>query len=710
MDKFHFGHNYSRPAPLPTNECSHGIENSILTKHGVLFKHSIKCALECDTEDDTEIKRWVTGDPCQLCGIIYAFWRHYASHSNLHSLEVYTDSQAYCDKQKLPRTFAAPAHVDSEIRVQLEPKQLGEAYHVLVCCALLPLFKNRDIRIRYGKPKDADEIKSLEGINDLFKWYRTQKERFDGPSETKGAATRVIADAFRACNKAAKGNTERRQSDLFVEVRRILNPDFKRVVTYREGIGHLAQRYFTPAYAAKFWLNRYLSLTSRFEDTDASVLDDALFGPLEALQRRSKKNTGEGPIYNKLFIPKTSKPNPDIAPPDPPCNPRKLPKKAEVQRLAVIHVRGDGVQTKAGRAMDEQNLTEVASALANANIIADVAGTPRFSHVMLYGDFDYAQVPDFVGLVRKAVDPSVQVLFISSPWAAAATDVAPVWPNEFSENAKRQLNQKRAEVDVFWAQFRAFDSDFLPVQVKTLAIWTALCERYHPKICVVGHRSGFVEGAGFLGLPIFYLNNERGDIDKEREVPSLPGELLWEPPANPSGDRLRELSDVMDTFIPIEMLGKDMDANEVLRVDPRFREELAAALFMYMCSERPVRVRKGTKRGDELEFRIVPAWMARVDMMHDTYGDVQPEDSAPYHDYMHPTPLPASQIGQQWLQDTYNISGYILRSWEHYIQQNKWDHRFDTFEDREHGKAVVRRHISRVMAGLVSEDMAGGEA
>jgi hypothetical protein len=682
MDKFHFGHNYSRPAPLPTNECSHGIQKSILTKHGVLFKHSIKYAPEGDTEDDTEIKRWVTGDPCQLCGIIYAFWRHYASHSNLHSAAIATDSLAYCDKHKLPRTFAAPAHVDSEIRVQLEPKQLGEAYHVLVCCALLPLFKNRNIRIRYGKPKDADEIKSLEGIKDLFKWYRTQKERFDEPSETKGAATRVIADAFRACNKAAKGTTERRQSDLFVEVRRILNPDFKRVVTYREGVGRLAQRYFTPAYAAKFWINRYFGLTSRFGEDD---LDYALFGPLEALQRRSKKNTGEGPIYDKLFIPKTSKPKADIEPPDPPCNPRKLPKKAEVQRLAVIHVRGDGAQTKVGRVMDEQNLREVASALANANVIADVAGTPRFSHIMLYGDFAYAQVPDLVSLVREEVDTSVQVLFISSPWATAK-DMAPIWPNKFSENAKRQLNQKLAEVDLFWAQFRAFDS------------------------CVVGHRSGFVEGAGFLGLPIFYLNNERGDIDMEREQPSLPGELLWEPPAKTGGDRLRELSDVMNTFIPVEILGKEMDASQVLRVDPRFRGELAAALFMYMCSERPVKVRKGSKRDDKLEFRVVPVWMARVDMMHDTYGDVQNEERAPYHDYMHPTPLPASQIGQEWLQDIYNISGYILRSWEHYIQQNKWDHRFETVEDREHGKAVVRRHVSRIMAGLASEEMAGGEA
>ena len=47
-----------------------------------------------------------------------------------------------------------------------------------------------------------------------------------------------------------------------------------------------------------------------------------------------------------------------------------------------------------------------------------------------------------------------------------------------------------------------------------------------------------------------------------------------------------------------------------------YEKELAAALFMYMCCKRPVKVRMGVRAKDDLEFQLIPAWMARVEIMH----------------------------------------------------------------------------------------------
>ena len=254
-----------------------------------------------------------------------------------------------------------------------------------------------------------------------------------------------------------------------------------------------------------------------------------------------------------------------------PKNPPKLPKAEHITRQAVIHIRGSGAKPPVGRIMVKDNLKHVTKSIVNANKVADVTEDPRFTHIMLYGDFDYAEVPSVIALVRKEVGLGVEVLFVSSPWELREWTV--FWPNPVLVGLAvtatlKELKHNKEKVDELWKKFRHFDSDFLPVQVKTLAVWTALCERYHPNVYVIGHRSGFVESAGLVGIPIFYLNNERRIIDKANKGSTKAGDLLWQPVKKPTD--VRELADVMNTFIPIKALErKELAINEVLRVDKR---------------------------------------------------------------------------------------------------------------------------------------------
>ncbi|KAL1852531.1 hypothetical protein Daus18300_012129 [Diaporthe australafricana] len=256
--------------------------------------------------------------------------------------------------------------------------------------------------------------------------------------------------------------------------------------------------------------------------------------------------------------------------------------------------------------MDDVNLDHVASSIAEANSLSRQSkqryATQAFTHVILYGDFDYDEGCKLVERVRgklvkdKAVDVAVHVSFISRPWSKSSSGN----PTDLGK-----------QVDKLWGQFRDFNVDRLPTQVKILGIWTALRERYDDRMCVIGHRSGFVESAGLLGIPIFYLNNERGNIPSAEGLNK--GELLWDASAvpNPEHDRLRELADVMNTFIPVEALRAEptkVKAKSIFRVRDGFEKELTAALFIYMCcSLKSMR----------------PAWTARVSMMHGEANSVE---------------------------------------------------------------------------------------
>lgn len=94
--------------------------------------------------------------------------------------------------------------------------------------------------------------------------------------------------------------------------------------------GDLYSAYLEPTYAAKFWLNRYLTLT------------------------------GQG----------------------------KLPNQEDVSRLAVIHIRR-WATSLVGREMDDMNWTFIVESIACANKLARQADESPFSHIISYGDFHY---------------------------------------------------------------------------------------------------------------------------------------------------------------------------------------------------------------------------------------------------------------------------------------------------------------------------------
>ena len=216
------------------------------------------------------------------------------------------------------------------------------------------------------------------------------------------------------------------------------------------------------------------------------------------------------------------------------------------------------------------------------------------------------------------------------------------------ECSKEDPQDEDRESERLWAKYRDFNFDHIPVQVKNSAVWVELCYRYAPKICVIGHRSGFIEAAALVGIPTFYLNNEREDITPGNDFMKS-GEVLWKPIKEPGGSRLRLLGTAMDTFIAIESLydpepkkgskkaseiSKDATdrsnddkqkqcprcknlkpPKEIYEVQDKYKDELAAALFMYMCCELipskqdpgPI---KAMQRGN------VPAWTQRVWLMH----------------------------------------------------------------------------------------------
>jgi hypothetical protein len=234
---------------------------------------------------------------------------------------------------------------------------------------------------------------------------------------------------------------------------------------------------------------------------------------------------------------------------------------------------------------------------------------------------------------------NIHVSFICRPWVAPA-----VKPKSegLSKAENRVFTPKEVKdrdfatkVDEFWEKFRDFNIDRLPIQVKILSIWSALHRRYNGRICVIGHRSGFIEAAGLIGIPVFYLNNERNNIGINLELSKRQKEeldkleekkrkaekaklkelqrqkLLWRASVVgcPENDRLRELADVVNTLIPVEALeenarmvkGKNGVAQKVYLVADELAKELRAAIFIYMCC----RVKPG-----------LAAWTFRVEMMH----------------------------------------------------------------------------------------------
>ena len=211
--------------------------------------------------------------------------------------------------------------------------------------------------------------------------------------------------------------------------------------------------------------------------------------------------------------------------------------------------------------------------------------------------------------------PEFHVSFICRPWETFANDAEKSTEEKRKAYAhldpeeQQEHQEEEKKVHDLWKNFRDSEVDQLPLQVKVLGIWTALSERYGNQICVIGHRSGFVEAAGLIGIPIFYLMDS--DLSSEQKSKTLFDAREYPPPEI---NRLLELADVMNTFIPIDVFS-DEDKVKISKNEEVFRipgvqsndgRRLKAALFMYMCCR--------------LEPEGLPAWTARVEKMHDEQG------------------------------------------------------------------------------------------
>jgi hypothetical protein len=681
-------------AALSTMDRTQLPENSPTCDHmemnGMFEKRTIKI-LKPTKESSTGLatKSIQLPQPCPLCSTVLQLWKSYGETCGA----VYhkTSDQAPADHEsirsniswvapnKSPRDRpSALDREDSEVNVSLEAAEYGEAYQVLIYALL-----------RSSKSGFSVAFKDAQGdigdIINLFRWYGVPLQSIH-PGQTSDSKKQVTTELCRifkhhqsrpreasgsgegqAAGKLKDNTSGSNQVELFEYIRTSLggNESWKDCIDSDNDMDHnLLDSYFLPSYAAKFWLNRYFRLTGL---------------QLSAERRGSASNK----LPQRRSISRERAPH----------NWPKLPKSDAVERIAVIHIRRTP-KTEVARIMDEPNLIHVCRSIRNANKAARAAKVAQFSHVLLYGDFDYSNAHHLKAVAEENAQDAaatINVGFISSPWKKAS--------GPFTEDS--------AQVEELWQAFRLPNTDYLPLQVKTLSIWTALCTRYHPKLCVIGHRSGFIESAALIGIPTFYLNNERWSIAKGKDYMSA-GDVLWKPIKNPEHDRLRSFGDTMNTFIAIEVLidpnpepnlvrkqqpaskakatpkkkeiesqSKDKQKSgsikipfrarkngpgiqdipeklinkEPLQVQKGYQNELAAALFIYMCcnvaQRHPRRLAdQNIAAQSETESEKLLGWQDRCCMMHD--NDRTKKLLRPGH---------ASAVcGQEWLEDRYKFA------------------------------------------------------
>ncbi|KAM0549068.1 hypothetical protein ACHAPJ_009643 [Fusarium lateritium] len=515
-------------------------------KKGLRYNQMSIAPFQCN-----EGQRYKLQTPCNFCRNIYPFWMYHCMQRLIRPKE---GEFPFSDQTAIARGSNYQQFRDSQVGraapIWLRNGEYGEAYHALMCC-LYCTVTGTQIPMSINLPTTGD---FADDMYDLFQWYYLPVKRAD---KLEREATRIgqkvptkkIAEIF---NQPLGVHVSGYRPTLFHQLRQYLD---SQTTDIKKGTndGGIMERYFYPSWEAKYWLNRYLRLTNQ---------------------------------------------------------PRNLPKKHEVSRLAIIHVRLDA-KSLIGRTMTGDTLDHVASSIAKANerVLAWNASIsfPKghsFTHVILYGDFNYSNGLKFKERVESVLGKDIKVLFISGPWRKEA----PIQRGE--NNNSSSINNK---VEELWARFRDIRFDGMPPQAKILNVWNALCKRYSPKACIIGHRSGFIEGAGLIGMPIFYLNNERTDLEKALKRRHKPGELLWGSVRDPKADRLRELSDVMNTFIPVEALeARPRRDGATLEISDGYEDELMSALFMFMCCH------MYSSRAES--YKVWPAWTSRVDMMHDKQG------------------------------------------------------------------------------------------
>lgn len=510
-------------------------------------------------------------EQCFMCHVIHPFWRAHVQSTN--------DAVAH---QASSTTKISHEGKPYKADLALKEDEVGEAYHVLVCRLLLKWNGAHQTR-KFPITIHSTKVEEESEIAALFNWYQIQFEFRQHNTEkqmekaaarytSKEVATDEIASFFARSDATPTddASTWPDQAAVFSCVRAMLDPILgSPSVRGRE----IASKYFRPSYAAKYWVNRFLRLTQQ----------------------------------------------------------DKLPRKTGVRNVAVIHYRHEA-KSMIGFDMADQ-LEYVAESIRHANIRATLAGGTTFSHVILYGDFVSRNGPVLREkiakiLVQKDVEngdeakeaEGIKILFISRPWlprpkpgqrvAEEEGDVRELWAAYRKIKVDDTDNDGSSnEAGPCESGSNALGSDPLPLQVKILAIWTMLCKRYSPNICIIGQRSGFIEGAAFAGIPVFYLNSQRPKNYTQ------PCDTLWKlvKGKNCPRDlsRLQRIANVINTLIPIYVL--EDNSRQRVRVE-EYEPELMTALFVYMCCN-------STERS-EPSWEVflgchLPAWTVKANMMND---------------------------------------------------------------------------------------------
>ncbi|OQE41759.1 hypothetical protein PENCOP_c004G02773 [Penicillium coprophilum] len=378
----------------------------------------------------------------------------------------------------------------------VEKGQNGEAYHALIC-SLLTGNAGQIIRINIGKalqPATAEQ-------QDLLYYYVSQKAIVDTPrgGDSRDNATKCIARVF-------EQNAET-QAQIFQSLRYYLN-DSQLQYAPADEFPTGGYPYASQAYAAKYWINRYLSLTKQ----------------------------------------------------------GKLPKLAGVGKIALILVRrthkaGDG------RSMTDGNIKGCLKSIRAANQAMAANGYEVFSHVIFYGDFDRNKASTLIGW---AGDSDLKALYITSPFMEL--------------NSKNDIDQ---QIHAFWANFKGSqNSSFhyipegVPLEVKLFGFFLAFQARYGSKLCYIGFRSGTLDGPGFIGSPIFYLDDT---LTKGAWGDFASGNYLWDGTDRTlqKAERMMFMTRTTNTFVRINIKGNNKNPIEL---DGDAVKHLGSALYLYMAS------------------------------------------------------------------------------------------------------------------------------
>ncbi|KAJ5502467.1 hypothetical protein N7463_005341 [Penicillium fimorum] len=390
----------------------------------------------------------------------------------------------------------------------VEKGQNGEAYHALIC-SLLTGNDGQIIRINIGKASQPATVEQ----QDLLYYYVSQKAIVDTPrgGDSRDNATKCIARVFEQNSEA--------QAQIFQSLRDYLNDSQLQTAAPADDTPSGGYPYASQAYAAKYWINRYLSLTE---------------------QGKSKLPTEQG----------TS----------------KLPKLADVGKIALLLVRR-AQKAGDGRSMTEGNIKTCLKSIRAANQAMAANGYEAFNYIIFYGDFDRKQA---LTLVRWAREFGLSALYITSPFKEL--------------NSKNDVDQ---QIDDFWSNFKgsrnsAFEyiPEGVPLEVKLFGFFLALQARYGSKLCYIGFRSGTLDGPGFIGSPIFYLDDT---LTKGAWNDFASGNYLWDGTdrALQKPERMMFMTRTTNTFIRINIKGGDRN---LIELDDDAAKQLGSALYLYMAS------------------------------------------------------------------------------------------------------------------------------